>query len=87
MIMTFSQEEFRRYNLFRFYSLIAILVSEIMSRFRKNIRFFSKICLFMTSGDLNIDLSEKLTEVLSECFLTSYRLLFSPLLYDVWESS
>ena len=30
----------------------------------------------VTSGDLNIDLTEKITEVLSESFLTGYRLLF-----------
>ena len=31
----------------------------------------------MNSGDLNIDLSEKLTELVSKSFLTSFRTLFS----------
>ena len=30
----------------------------------------------MTSGDLNIDVSEKLTEVVSKWFLTSFRTFF-----------
>ena len=39
----------------------------------------------MTSGDLNIGLSDKLTEKLSQLFLTSFRTHFSVSRYDAME--
>ena len=39
----------------------------------------------LTSGDLNFDLSLKMTEVGSECFFQSFRTPFSVLFYDAQE--
>ena len=39
----------------------------------------------LTSGDLNFDLSLKMTEVVSECFLPCFRMPFSVLFYDAQE--
>ena len=74
------------YHLPSFHNLVPIIVSDIMTRFRKNIRFCENL-IFISSGDLNIDLSKKMSEVFSKLFLTNYRFLSSALLNDAWESS
>ena len=39
----------------------------------------------LTSGDLNFDLSLKMTKVVSELYLTSFQIPFSALLYNAQE--
>ena len=46
-----------------------------------------EILQFWSPGGHNIDLSEKMTEVLSYCFLTTFRMPFSACLYDAQEPS
>ena len=64
-----------------FRSLLPIICSEIMTHFRKNNMTLRQNWHLMTSGDLNIDLSEKMTETLSIVLIQSNGALFSTPFY------
>ena len=72
---TLSKEQLKNYRLPFFRSLLPIIGSEIMSHFRRNMES-RKLWHLVTFGDLNIDLNEKMTDLVSEWFLTSFRTLF-----------
>ena len=55
---------------------LAITVSDIMTRFLKNIVASIELWPLMTSGDPNIALRGKLPEILSNVSIESYRMLF-----------
>ena len=66
--------------------LLTKMVSELMAHFRRNIEISLNLTL-MTSGALNIDMSEKLAEVVSKRLLTRFRTIICVLWYDVLEPS
>ena len=74
---TLSKEQLKSYRLhFSAASYLYLIVSETMAHFRR-IMEFRKLWHLVTFGDLIIDLSGKLTVIVSEWFFTSFRTLFS----------
>ena len=77
VMMTLSKDEFKSHRLL-FHAFLAITVPEITACFlKKNIMTFDTFWPLMTSGDPNVALGWKMTELLSNVRIESYRLLFT----------
>ena len=71
-----GERDFKGLSSFFFRGLLSIVGSEIMTRFRKNNMTLRQNWALVTSGDLNIDLSEKMTKTFSIVLIRRNRTFF-----------